>query len=328
MTVLDARARRARRAAVGRKRHWRCGVSSNGPQSSGIRLLQSLSQAELAGLEGTAAGGALPRGSVSSIAQVMTATCSSWSRAAFGPSCSATGREVVYAVIGAGGHFGELSAIDGLARSASVVAIEVARAAAPTQFEALIRGQPEIAIGLLRGLVRIIRTTDERLIELTTMGAMARVQELLRLAQRDERTGAWMIASCLLRRISPAGPEPTETVARTLSQLARDGIVRRAGRTLHIHNPAQLEAAITRLGSPAASTVRTEPWRGAVGGVTIEYPIEAATGSCPLMSGARSGHALETCTAGKPPRPAYRARLEPTVQTCVGPGGQTDCHWI
>ena len=101
------------------------------------------------------------------------------------------------------------SAIDGLARSASVVAIELlARSAAPTQFEALIRGQPEIAIGLLRGLVRIIRTTDERLIELTTMGAMARVcQELLRLAQRDERTGAWMIASCLLRRISPAGPE-------------------------------------------------------------------------------------------------------------------------
>ena len=45
-----------------------------------------------------------------------------------------------------------------------------------------------------------------------------------------------------------------ETVARTLSQLARDGIVRRTGRTLRIHNPAQLEAAIMRLGSPAAST--------------------------------------------------------------------------
>jgi CRP-like cAMP-binding protein len=90
----------------------------------------------------------------------MKATFSSWSKAAF---------EVVSAVIGAGGHFGEISAIDGLARSASVAAIEDCLLAAlpPTQFEALIRDQPEIAIELLRGLVRIIRT-DERLIELST----------------------------------------------------------------------------------------------------------------------------------------------------------------
>jgi CRP/FNR family cyclic AMP-dependent transcriptional regulator len=130
----------------------------------------------------------------------------------------------------------------------------------PTQFEALIRDQPEVAIGLLRGLVRIIRATDERLIELTTMGAMARVcQELLRLAQRDERTGAWMIASLPTRKDLAGWAGTTrETVARTLSQLARDGIVRRAGRTLRIHNPAQLEAAIIRLGT-AASTIRTEP---------------------------------------------------------------------
>ena len=165
---------------------------------------------------------------------------------------------MVYAVIGAGGHFGELSAIDGLARSASVVAIEDCLLAAlpPTQFEALIRGQPEIAIGLLRGLVRIIRTTDERLIELTTMGAMARVCQ----EQRYERTVAWMISSLPTQKDLAGWAGTTrETVARTLSQLARDGIVRRTGRTLRIHNPAQLEAAIMRLGSAAASTTRTEP---------------------------------------------------------------------
>ena len=172
---------------------------ATGHSLRGIRLLQSLSQAELAGLEQHCRWRRV-------VAGQRILDRSSDSRDVFfvvegsvrAVDFSATGREVVYAVIGAGGHFGELSAIDGLARSASVVAIEDCLLAAlpPTQFEALIRGQPEIAIGLLRGLVRIIRTTDERLIELTTMGAMARVcQELLRLAQRDERTGAWMIAS-------------------------------------------------------------------------------------------------------------------------------------
>jgi CRP/FNR family transcriptional regulator, cyclic AMP receptor protein len=237
---------------------------ATGHSLRGIRLLQSLSQAELAGLEQHCRWRRV-------VAGQRILDRSSDSRDVFfvvegsvrAIDFSATGREVVYAVIGAGGHFGELSAIDGLARSASVVAIEDCLLAAlpPTQFEALIRGQPEIAIGLLRGLVRIIRTTDERLIELTTMGAMARVcQELLRLAQRDERTGAWMIASLPTQKDLAGWAGTTrETVARTLSQLARDGIVRRAGRTLRIHNPAQLEAAITRLGSPAASTVRTEP---------------------------------------------------------------------
>jgi CRP/FNR family transcriptional regulator, cyclic AMP receptor protein len=160
---------------------------------------------------------------------------------------SPTGREVVYAVIGAGGHFGELSAIDGLARSASVVAIEDCLLAAlpPTQFESLIRAQPEVAIGLLRDLVGIIRTTDERLTELATLGAIARVcRELLRLATADEHSGNWLIAPMPTQRdLAGRAGTTRETVARTLAQLSRDGLVRRSGRTLRIRDRAALEAA-------------------------------------------------------------------------------------
>jgi CRP-like cAMP-binding protein len=87
---------------------------------------------------------------------------------------SPSGREVMYAVIGEGGHFGELSAIDGLARSASVVALQECLLASltPMQLESVIRRHPDVAIGLLRSMVRMIRTTDQRLIELTTLGAM------------------------------------------------------------------------------------------------------------------------------------------------------------
>jgi CRP/FNR family transcriptional regulator, cyclic AMP receptor protein len=163
---------------------------------------------------------------------------------------SPSGREVVYAVIGAGGHFGELSAIDGLARSASVVAIEDCLLAAltPTQFESLILSQPEVAIELLRGLVRIIRTTDARLTELSTLGTMARVcRELVRLAKADERTGDWLIAPLPTQKeLAGRAGTTRETVARTLSQLVRENIVQRTDRVLRILDRAGLEAASAR----------------------------------------------------------------------------------
>jgi CRP-like cAMP-binding protein len=160
---------------------------------------------------------------------------------------SPSGREVVYAVIGAGGHFGELSAIDGLGRSASVIAIEDCLLAAltPTQFESLILSQREVAMELLRGLVRIIRTTDERLTEVSTLGTMARVcRELLRLARADERTGDWLIVPLPTQKeLAGRAGTTRETVARTLSQLARENIVQRTGRALRILDRAALEAA-------------------------------------------------------------------------------------
>jgi CRP-like cAMP-binding protein len=169
---------------------------------------------------------------------------------------SPSGREVVYAVIAAGGHFGELSAIDGLARSAFVVAIEECLLAVltPTQFESLIRAQPEVTVALLRRLVGMIRTTDERLTEVTTLGAMARIcRELLRLAQHDDHTGAWLIVPMPTQRDLAARTGTTrETVARTLSQLTRDGLLQRAGRTLRIYDKGALEAAIAAYQSTGA----------------------------------------------------------------------------
>ena len=224
----------------------------------GVRLLQSLADAELVALEQRCRWRRAGAGQ-----QILDR--SSDNRDVFfviegsvrAVDFSATGREVVYGVIGAGGHFGELSAIDGLARSASVVAIEDCLLAAlpPTQFESLIRAQPEVAIGLLRDLVGIIRTTDERLTELSTLGSIARVcRELLRLAQRDEHTGAWLVAPLPTQRdLAGRAGTTRETVARTLSQLSREGIVRREDRTLHILDPAELEAAITRLRSSGAN---------------------------------------------------------------------------
>jgi CRP-like cAMP-binding protein len=111
-----------------------------------------------------------------------------------------------------------------------------------------------VALELLRALVKVIRTTDERLSEVSTLGTMARVcRELLRLARADERTGAWLIAPLPTQR-DLAGRTGTtrETVARTLSLLTRDGSIRRPGRTLRIHDTAALEAAVAGYQSSGA----------------------------------------------------------------------------
>ena len=225
----------------------------------GIRLLQSLSDAELGTLEQRcrwrrAGAGQQILDRTDEHRDVFFVVEGSVRAVDFSPS----GREVVYAVIGAGGHFGELSAIDGLGRSASVVAIEHCLLAAltPTQFESLILSHPQVAIELLRDLVGIIRTTDERLSEVSTLGTTARVcRELLRLVRTDEQTGDWLIAPLPTQRdLAGRAGTTRETVARTLSQLTREAIVERTGRALRVLDRAGLEAASARIDGTVSRT--------------------------------------------------------------------------
>ncbi len=83
-------------------------------------------------------------------------------------SYTADGGKVSFARIEAGDFFGELSAIDGQERSASVIAIEdslVARMPAD-KFNQLVLVHPELATHLLRRLTQIIRTANSRIVEL------------------------------------------------------------------------------------------------------------------------------------------------------------------
>jgi CRP/FNR family transcriptional regulator, cyclic AMP receptor protein len=162
------------------------------------------------------------------------------------------GREVVYAILGPGAHFGELAAIDGRGRSASVLAIEECLLAAitPDDLDSLLRRFPDLAIALIRHLVAIIRTSDERITELSTLGAVQRVgRELLRLAQpRADEPNVWSIARLPTQGIIAAQTGTTrETVARTLAQLAQDGLIERLGRHLRIPDRARLEALLAGL---------------------------------------------------------------------------------
>lgn len=81
----------------------------------------------------------------------------------------ATGRVTVIrdgatiATLGPGEFFGELSVLDGMPRTAQVVAAEptVCLALATWEFEAVVREHPAVALAVLRGLAMRLRTLTE-----------------------------------------------------------------------------------------------------------------------------------------------------------------------
>ncbi|MDA1100050.1 MAG: Crp/Fnr family transcriptional regulator [Proteobacteria bacterium] len=159
---------------------------------------------------------------------------------------SMTGREIALARLTAGGYFGELSAIDGRPRSANVVALEdcLLGSLSPRLFIDQIINHPELAVKVLGRLAGIVRNCDERIMDLSTLGAVERVyRQLLRLAEESPvNPGSWIIRSLPTHKAIAAMASTTrETVARSLSQLVSGGIVERKGRILYLRDRDRLE---------------------------------------------------------------------------------------
>ncbi len=162
---------------------------------------------------------------------------------------SLSGREISFDDIDAGGYFGELAALDGAPRSANIVALTPTTVAimSPTMFNELLLNYPAVALKLIQRLVSVIRTSNSRIMDLSTIGANNRVHaELLRLARpgmagdNTARIEPIPIHGDIASRVSTA----RETVARVLGDLAREGVVERSGNALIIQDMARLEALV------------------------------------------------------------------------------------
>lgn len=165
---------------------------------------------------------------------------------------SLTGREVAYARLEAGDCFGELAAIDGEPRSASVVAAEPTLVAVlpSARFIELLRAQAGVTFTLLQRLTGMVRKGDVRIMELSTLAATQRVYaELLRMARPDAAVPSLWVIHPLppLREIASRISTTRETVARALSQLYPTGLVRRKGKSLYIPDRDKFEAALIAL---------------------------------------------------------------------------------
>ncbi len=164
-------------------------------------------------------------------------------------SYAPSGREISFSDVPAGGYFGELAAIDGDPRSASVIALEPTNIAAMAAdpFIDLLVEYPSVALAVMRDLTRIIRSSTARIMDLSVLGANNRVQaEILRLAREASKDGQtariWPIPvhSDIAARVSTT----RETVARVLSDLSRHELVAREGHVLVVRDINRLSAMV------------------------------------------------------------------------------------
>jgi CRP/FNR family transcriptional regulator, cyclic AMP receptor protein len=164
---------------------------------------------------------------------------------------SASGREVSFRDLPAGEMFGELSAIDGLPRSCTVMALTDALVAVMSAsiFWELLRTYESVNAYTLRRLTRLVRALSVRVVESSTLTVQRRIQvELLRLA-RETAPG---------QKCAVVFPAPThaefasrvsthrEAVTRSLGELTRGGIVQRRRGTLVIRDVEALAAMVNQ----------------------------------------------------------------------------------
>ena len=168
---------------------------------------------------------------------------------------SPSGREVAYAIATPGDFFGEMAAIDGLPRSATVVALDDCALAqiTPQVFRDLVEAHPKVGLLVMEKLVRIVRTADDRIMDLATLSAYQRVySEILKLMKADPvRPDSWLIYPLPTQaQIAAQASTTRETVARVLSHLSADGIAERKSKTLYVRQVDRLKQLCEKMPTP------------------------------------------------------------------------------
>ncbi len=158
---------------------------------------------------------------------------------------SLSGREITLDDLSGGGYFGDLAAIDGEPRSASVMALTDCLVASLAQdsFLSLLENHPPIALKVMKSLTRIVRTATDRIMDLSTLAANNRVHaDLLRLARNHMGDGNTAEISPIPMHSDIASRASTtrETVARVLNDLARNGVVERQKEVMVVLDVEQL----------------------------------------------------------------------------------------
>jgi len=162
---------------------------------------------------------------------------------------SRSGKKVTFRDIHAGEIFGELAAIDGRPRSASVRATSHCTIAAmsPELFWQTLREEQGVMTDVLKYLSERVRDLSSKVVDLHTKDVPRRIlAELLRVAQPSETEfgNAVLYPAPTAGDIAARVATTRETVARELSLLERAGIIERRGRTLVIPDFKKLRGLV------------------------------------------------------------------------------------
>jgi len=137
------------------------------------------------------------------------------------------GKEVILAVLGSGEFFGEMSLIDDAPRSASVITLEPCEfmAVSKDAFKAMLVQSPEVAMAVMRGLVRRLREADQKIETLALLDVYGRVARVL--LDFSENVGGERVVKNKLPRqeIAKMIGASREMVSRVMKGLELDGYI-------------------------------------------------------------------------------------------------------
>ena len=157
------------------------------------------------------------------------------------------GKEVVLAVCSSGDVLGELSAIDGLYRSATATAVDAVEAlVVPVDgFRRFLGASPAASLLLLQSIAARLRDADRREVEYTALDSMSRVAtRLVELAERfgvpDAHGGVEIRLPITQDELAGWSGCSREAVGKALQALRARGWVRTGRRSIVVVDPEGL----------------------------------------------------------------------------------------
>lgn len=162
---------------------------------------------------------------------------------------TSSGKEVTFQDMKAGQMFGELSAIDGEARSTNAVVLTESLLAVITaeSFFKILSDYPKVNELILRQLTGLIRKLGDRIVEFSALSVKSRIHaEILRLARKNMmgENSAEITPSPTHLDIANRISTHREAVSRELSELAKNGILKRSEGKLIVYDVVQLESLL------------------------------------------------------------------------------------
>ncbi|MBU2493677.1 MAG: Crp/Fnr family transcriptional regulator [Bacteroidetes bacterium] len=152
------------------------------------------------------------------------------------------GREVILSILNESDFFGEMAILDGLARSATVVAIEDSELfiVQRNDFLEMLKQFPEISIALLTELTGRLRIADMKIKALSLKDAEGKVATVILQLADDMgkiKQGIVEIEKLPLQQdLANMAGTSRETISRTLHTFAKKGLVELDGSKLRILN--------------------------------------------------------------------------------------------
>lgn len=146
----------------------------------------------------------------------------------------ADGKEVILSILGPGEFFGEMGLIDDAPRSASVVAIEPCELLVITRrdFKKCMAENAEMAMAVMKGLVRRLREADRKIGSLALLDVYGRVARLL-LDMAETVDGQKMVTKRLPKQdIAKMIGASREMVSRVMKDLQTGGYIEMRGSSI------------------------------------------------------------------------------------------------